>query len=993
MLRKFKIKTRLLLSFFTIVFFTIIIGLTGYISLDSLGNSSVRMINNVSLFNELYDHNAAIENGVYSIVYITDLDLANHIIDTTRLHMDSLRDILFYYIENQDSFSDVFSPGEMQDISNLLEIFSYVYLPTVYDIFFLVEQGRREEALSIMINRFNPIFNTFSYYLSVGFNKNLDQSEQLIILNNQNAMYNALLMLSLVAVSLLISIVLALTVTRSIAKPLYEVGIAAEKVSQGNLDVQFHINQSNDEIALLSSRLQATLEQLHHAQLTELSAMVAQHEKEKAEAAAKSKGDFLAKMSHEIRTPMNAITGMAELALREEMTLTAREHILTIQQAGANLLSILNDILDISKIESGKLEIVPVDYLFSTLIQDVINIIRMRIRPKDLQFIVNLDSHIPNALHGDEAKIRQILLNILSNGVKYSDKGFVSLSINGHTEGDLLFLSIAVSDSGKGIKEEDLGKLFMDFVQVDAVKNTGIEGTGLGLSITKSMVQAMGGSIDVESEYGRGSTFTVRLPQNIRSHESIASVEEPENNRVILLEDPGMHRESIIAALGSLGVPLSYYSKAEDFCQEIEGGLYSFAFIASRHYKEVLSASPHIHTKVPVVLLADLGMDLPDAKLPVLTLPAHSLSIAKILNGAASEPLGPGAGNLRDPFTAPQARVLVVDDINTNLIVAEGLLLPYKIQIDLASSGREALEAFQEHGYDIIFMDHMMPDMDGIETTQTIRDLEKDGPIPIIALTANVVSGMKEMYLSMGFNDMLAKPIDVSQLEALLLQWLPEEKIIAGGGEPKEETPGTEGSPLLEEIPGLNVKEGIAKTGGKKEFYYKVLDVFKKDAEKRLGLLETIPDGEDLSSFITQVHALKGASASIGALDLSLLAGALEKAGKTGDRGYIKDNLRTFYGSLQKLIQDLGALKDPKDQEAPKAQASKELILSLLEDLSSALEEQKAAETDRLLEELSENAASETLKESLDLISDALLMADFERALQITMGLRAIYQI
>jgi len=381
-----------------------------------------------------------------------------------------------------------------------------------------------------------------------------------------------------------------------------------------------------------------------------------------AEAASKAKSDFLAKMSHEIRTPMNAITGMAELALRENIPDAAREHIITIKQAGANLLSIINDILDFSKIESGKMEIIPTNYMLSSLINDVVNIIKMRITESGLRFDVNIDSNIPNALFGDEVRIRQVLLNVLSNAAKYTKKGFVSFSVNGEINGDTVLLTIKVADSGIGIKKEDLEKLFSDFVRLDSTINKNVEGVGLGLTITKNLVLAMKGNISVQSEYGSGSTFTVKLPQKIRSHEPFGVIETPKE---------------------------------------------------------------------------------------------HS-------------------GDNTIKFNSPKAKILIVDDIETNLKVAKGLMQPYKMKVDLRLSGAEAIEAVKANNYDIVFMDHMMPEMDGIEATKRIR---KDYPdLPIIALTANAVSGMKEMFISNGFNDFLSKPIDIIKMNAILAKWLPKEK-------------------------------------------------------------------------------------------------------------------------------------------------------------------------------------------------------------------------
>jgi len=343
----------------------------------------------------------------------------------------------------------------------------------------------------------------------------LDQSLAKIRQHNKSALFNAYLILIVVVVSILVSVLLTLIVTKSIATPLARLGKAAARIANGELDV--HIEQmGNDEIAQLSKRLADTLFQLSQIQRLKLETMEAMHAKEKAESLIRAKSAFLAKVSHEIRTPMNAVIGMAELALRDKIPSTTYEHVTTIKQSGQILLAIINGILDFSKIESGKLDIVPVDYMFSSLINDIISVIRVRLMETQVQFVVDISNDIPNALLGDEIRFRQILLNILGNAVKFTEKGFVALKITGTiTDEDVVNFTITVSDSGRGIKQEDLGKLFNDFIQVDFSSNIGIEGTGLGLAITQSLVHAMHGNITVSSEYGKGSIFTVTLPQKI----------------------------------------------------------------------------------------------------------------------------------------------------------------------------------------------------------------------------------------------------------------------------------------------------------------------------------------------------------------------------------------------------------------------------------------------------------------------------------------------
>ena len=503
--------------------------------------------------------------------------------------------------------------------------------------------------------------------------------------------------------------------------------------------------------------------------------------KELAEQGSKAKSDFLAKMSHEIRTPMNAIMGMAEIAMHSQELDIARAHIMTVKRASENLLSIINDILDFSKIETGKMEIVIGDYLFSSLINDVINIIRMRAADTQLRFAVNIDSKIPNALVGDETRIRQVLLNILSNAVKYTEKGFVSFTVHGEIiDENTIKLIMEVKDSGRGIKPKDLKNLFGDYTQFDIDKNRGIEGTGLGLAITKNTIQAMDGDITVESEYGKGSCFTVTLKQIIRSPEALASIQNPNEKSVIVYERRNIYADSIVYSVENLGVRCTLVSDETELYERISSHEYNFVFISYTLFKENKDMLLKHGENAKIVVLTEFSEAVQEKNLNILAMPAHSISIADILNGVSDNFSYSENNELIVKFSAPDARVLVVDDININLMVAEGLLMYYKMKIDLCNSGLEAIEMLKSKQYDLVFMDHKMPGMDGIETTQRIRSMEKEdayyNDVPIIALTANAVIGTREMFLECGLNDFLSKPIDVIKMNAVLEKWIPKEK-------------------------------------------------------------------------------------------------------------------------------------------------------------------------------------------------------------------------
>ena len=690
----------------------------------------------------------------------------------------------------------------------------------------------------------------------------------------------------------------------------------------------------------------------------------------------RGKSSFLARMSHEIRTPMNSILGMAELIQRKQVSSEVQEYVGIIHQSGHTLLAIINDILDFSKIESGRLQIENRNYHLASVINDMINVIRPRAAEKSLDFFVCVDSEIPAELIGDDVRFRQILINMLSNAVKYTHKGFIALEVTMEPlEEPALRLNMAVHDSGVGIKLEDQGKLFADFSRVDAASNQGIEGTGLGLVITRALCRAMGGDISFTSEYGAGSTFQASIVQDFENRRPLAQVINPEQKKVLLYDWRSRYLQGLAKTFDKLKVEVECAKSFPEFMHALEHGDYNYAFISSKYAIDCIYVLGRRSALLQLVVMVEPGEVSVFREVSSIMMPVYAVTIANVLNDQ-SDAL-PQNKKLRIHFTAPSANVLIVDDISTNLRVAKELMSPYSMNIHTCMNGPDAIKLIKSHRYDMVFMDHMMPGMDGLETSTFIRAMETGGAsyknLPIIMLTANAVSGQREMFLERGINDFLAKPIDIQKLNDILEKWIPAEKRI------EVHRPQEDGKQELTEyiaVPGVDTGLGLRNTGGNPAVYRDILINFCRDAETRMAkLIESLESG-NLKLYVTLVHALKSAARSIGALETGNLAAWLEEKAEWVDTGLIRNKNADLLENIRALIANIRAAT------AQKAGGTGDISSLQLDELKAALADMNIEEVNKMLLEYASMSLDGAIRSKISEVEEHILMFEYDKAIE-----------
>ena len=713
--------------------------------------------------------------------------------------------------------------------------------------------------------------------------------------------------------------------------------------------------------------------------------------------------EFLANLSHEIRTPINTISGMCEILLQEKDPEKLKEEVSAIQMGSRNLMNVVRDILDFSELQSGKLEVVEDAYDVTSVIHDIVRMTVAQKAEKDLEIIVDIDSKIPKILLGDEKRIRRLIMNIVDNAIKFTNEGGVYIQVGARREEYGVNLLFTVRDTGIGMSQKTIEKLFTVYNQADSSSSRQEGGVGLGLAISQTIVHKMGGMITVKSKQGEGTIMRIAIPQKIIDDQPIVQIKEGEIHHIITYQDMEQYDSSIRD---------SYAEHMEHICGEIPGksaicrnlpemkrriekDKFDFAFTGFLEYNREKAYFDALSEKITLAVIVDEndGFKIENPNIYTIQKPLTILSIASVLQSVRCKNKAV-VKQEKSKFIAPEAKVLVVDDNLMNIKVVEGLLKKYRISVVYALSGIEALGKVASRDYDFIFMDHMMPEMDGVETMKRIRNLGGSycSKVPIIALTANAVAGAREQLMAEGFQDFVEKPIELSILRKIILHYIPRNKIIYLDEEEPQVRKESTAARETFFVNGLDMETGRMYCGGEESYKFILREYAQKGEENWTELLRLYKE-KDWKNYTIAVHAIKSSMLSIGAKELSEKAKALELAGKAEDIAFIEANHEAMIRELKTVIANIceavGSTPAIEEQEAllPEiSDAEFEKLTIAFEDAMYELDGEKMKEILAQLESCS--YCGKNLKEHLKPVVHKVNMADYMSAVEVVLHLR-----
>ena len=681
--------------------------------------------------------------------------------------------------------------------------------------------------------------------------------------------------------------------------------------------------------------------------------------------------DFLTNVSHELRTPINAVTGISAVMLKREEDAEKRKEIASIQEAGQRLFSQIEDILDYTEIDTGKMKVSKEPYVLLSLLNDVITGSQMLTEENAPEVIFDVDAKIPSALVGDARKIKKILRHLIDNAVRFTKKGGVYVRVYTLTKPYGVNLCMEVSDTGIGIEKEDLEKITEKFFKSDGGKNRRTGGLGLGLPIVYGMVTAMEGFMQVDSNLNDGTTVTVSIPQAVadaapgmvlenRASLSLACYVRPEKYEIPKVRE--YYNEMISHLVTGLDVPLHRVSDLEELKKLVSVYRLTHLFAGREEYEESRQFLDSLDQDVEIIVVADERFALPDnGRVKLLNKPFYSFMIASVLNAEAS---GDTEILKEKRMLCPGVKVLVVDDEPMNRRVAEEIFKRYQMQVQTAESGRMAIDLCEREDFDLVFLDHMMPEMDGIETLKRLRKIHTDSGrgLTVIAFTANAVSGAREMFLKEGFDEFVSKPIEYSEMEHVLRKVLPKSAIIWVDENIENIEKGDKNfeKDSRHEVVQINTKSALAYCKNDMNFYQELLHKFVVDADKKKSEIDHYFKREDYDNYRIVIHALKSTAKMIGADALSELAQELEAAVQNKDIGYVREHHEEMLLEYSRVVDRISETMDDKKNDTDKPIAKNEAEISgdeLLERLTELKEGLAAFEIDKseaVISEMSE---------------------------------------